>query len=104
MCNAVFHYLPYKEVKNLLNFFYKVAKRSILITELPNIALKIKNLRLKKKLFTKKTNYLLPEHTFFSKLFFKKFAKKKNLTIKFYNNILKNKQGKFRFSILLKKK
>ena len=102
ICSSVFQYLSYKEAIKLLNFFNKISKKSFFIIDVSNLETKVEHLTFRKK-FILNSKYSLPNHTYFKKDFFINFAKKNSLFVNFFNNVLLNKQTKFRFSVLFKK-
>jgi SAM-dependent methyltransferase len=102
ICSSVFQYLSYKEAIKLLNFFNKISEKSFFIIDISNLETKVEHLRFRKK-FILNTKYSLPNHTYFNKDFFINFAKKNSLSISLFNNVLLNRQTKFRFSALFKK-
>jgi SAM-dependent methyltransferase len=102
ICSSVFQYLSYKEAIKLLNFFNKISEKSFFIIDISNLETKVEHLKFRKK-FILNSKYSLPNHTYFNKDFFINFAKKNSLSISLFNNVLLNRQTKFRFSALFKK-
>lgn len=102
ICSSVFQYLSYKEAIKLLKFFNKISKKSFFIIDISNLEKKVEHLMFRKK-FILNSKYSLPNHTYFNKDFFINFAKKNSLSVTFFNNVLLNRQTKFRFSVLFKK-
>ena len=103
ICSSVFQYLSLKEAKKVINFFYKISKKTFFIIDISNFDTKKAHLKFRKKFKFSNSIYKLPNHTYYKKSFFTSFAKKKFLSVKFFNNVLMNKQQKFRFSVLFKK-
>ena len=105
--NSVMQYLDYKSSNKIIFNLIKLSKKYLFIGDVLEKSKQKKYFNYRKKyygdqVYSKKYNGL--KHTFFDYYFFKKIAKKNNLKVYFYKNIIKNyKQGQFRFNVVLLK-
>lgn len=105
--NSVLQYLSYRSAKKIIKNLILLSKSKVFIGDILDIKKKKMYLDYREKYYGKKiylSKYKNLKHTFYNQAFFREIAKKNNLKIRFFKNIIENyKQGEFRFNVLFLK-